>query len=84
MSRTITIYRTGFTSCSSTATDLLWRCVAHAIEIEKPASVIDMNAQQQWAIAASFAARLKVTPGGPVFWRGFAPPPAFLPSGAYL
>jgi hypothetical protein len=43
-----------------------------------------MNVEQQWAIATSFAARIKVTPGGPVFWRGITPPRAFLPSGAYL
>jgi GNAT superfamily N-acetyltransferase len=67
-----------------TASALLWRCFAHVCEIAKPVSVIDMNAGQQWAIAASFAARLKVTPGGPVFWRGVAPPAAYLPSGAYL
>jgi GNAT superfamily N-acetyltransferase len=67
-----------------TATDLLWRCFAHLVEVGKPASIIDMTAEQQWAISASFAARLKVTPGGPVFWRGITPPPAFLPSGAYL
>jgi GNAT superfamily N-acetyltransferase len=67
-----------------TASALLWRCFAHVHEVGKPASVSDMNAAQQWAIAASFAARLKVTPAGPVFWRGIAPPQAFLPSGAYL
>jgi GNAT superfamily N-acetyltransferase len=67
-----------------TATDLLWRCFAHAHEIGKPVGVIDMNAVQQWAISASFDARLKVEPAGPVFWRGIAPPRAFLPSGAYL
>jgi GNAT superfamily N-acetyltransferase len=67
-----------------TASALLWRCFAHVCEVGKPASVSDMNAGQQWAIAASFAARLKVTPGGPVFWRGIAPPAAYLASGAYL
>lgn len=71
-------------SDDATASDLLWRCFAHVVEIEKPVSIIDMNAEQQWAIAASFAARLKVTPAGPVFWRGTTPPPAYLPSGAYL
>ena len=68
----------------ATATDLLWRCFAHAAEIETPVSIIAMNAEQQWAISTSFTARLKVSPGGPVFWRGAAPPAAYLPSGAYL
>jgi hypothetical protein len=27
---------------------------------------------------------LKVTPGGPVFWRGTTPPKSYLPSGAFL
>jgi GNAT superfamily N-acetyltransferase len=67
-----------------TATALLWRCFAHALDLGKPSGVIDMNAEQQWAIDAAFAARLKVTPAGPVFWRGGRPPPAYLPSGAYL
>jgi hypothetical protein len=68
----------------STATNLLWRYLAHVHELGKPAGIIDLNAQQQWAIGIAFAARLKVAPAGPVFWRGFAPPPAYLPSGAYL
>jgi len=68
----------------ATATDLLWRCCAHAVEVDKPISVIDMNAEQQWAIALAFEARLKVTPAGPVFWRGTTPPRCYLPSGAYL
>jgi hypothetical protein len=68
----------------ATATDLLWACFAHAVEIGKPVSVADINAEQQWAITASLAARLKITPAGPVFWRGTTPPPSFLPSGAFL
>jgi GNAT superfamily N-acetyltransferase len=68
----------------TTATALLWRCLAHLSDLGQPAEVIDMNAGQQWAIQTSFAARLKVSPAGPVFWRGITPPPAFLPSGAYL
>jgi GNAT superfamily N-acetyltransferase len=71
-------------SDDETATALLWRCLAHQSDLGQPAEVIDMNAAQQWAIRTSFAARLTVSPAGPVFWRGIAPPPAFLPSGAYL
>jgi hypothetical protein len=43
-----------------------------------------MNAHQQWAIRVCYQARLRVTTGGPVFWRGTAPPRCFIPSGAYL
>jgi GNAT superfamily N-acetyltransferase len=67
-----------------TATALLWRCFAHAVELGKPATASSLNDRQQWAIAASFEARLTVLPAGPVFWRGITPPRAYLPSGAYL
>jgi GNAT superfamily N-acetyltransferase len=68
----------------ATATALLWRCLAHTVDLGVAASVDHMNAEQQWAIRASYKARLKVTPAGPVFWRGRTPPLAYLPSGAYL
>jgi GNAT superfamily N-acetyltransferase len=68
----------------ATATALLWRCLAHARDLEVAVSVEQMNSVQQWAINACYRARLTVTPAGPVFWRGTMPPPAFLPSGAYL
>jgi GNAT superfamily N-acetyltransferase len=68
----------------ATATALLWRCLAHAAELGQPALVSDLNAGQQWAIRVAYAARLKVTPAGPVFWRGGEPPASYLPSGAYL
>jgi GNAT superfamily N-acetyltransferase len=67
-----------------TATALLWRALAHIAELEKPATVEHLNAVQQWAIRVSYLARLTVAPAGPVFWRGITPPPAYLPSGAYL
>lgn len=67
-----------------TAAGLLWRCFAHTRELDKPASLSDLNGQQQWAITACFAARLKVRTIGPVFWRGISPPRAYVPSGAYL
>jgi GNAT superfamily N-acetyltransferase len=66
------------------AAALLWRCFAHAVEIDKPITLPSLDAAQQWAITACFTARLKVTPAGPVFWRGITPPTAYLPSGAYL
>jgi GNAT superfamily N-acetyltransferase len=67
-----------------TATALLWRALAHIVELGVAASVDHMNAAQQWAIRTSYRARLKVTPAGPVFWRGRTPPNCYLPSGAYL
>jgi GNAT superfamily N-acetyltransferase len=67
-----------------TATALLWRCLARAAELGKPASIYHLNAQQQWAIRVAYQARLKVAPAGPVFWRGISPPPSYLPSGAFL
>ena len=67
-----------------TATALLWRCLAHSTELGVAATVSHLNSEQQWAITASYRARLKVTPAGPVFWRGITPPAAFLACGAYL
>lgn len=67
-----------------TATALLWRCFAHTRDLGKPASLSDLNGQQQWAISACFTARMKLRPIGPVFWRGSAPPGAYVPSGAFL
>jgi GNAT superfamily N-acetyltransferase len=67
-----------------TATALLWRALTHTVEIGVPATVDHMNAAQQWAIRTSYNARLKVSPAGPVLWRGRTPPNCYLPSGAYL
>jgi hypothetical protein len=67
-----------------TATALLWRGLAHCRELGRPARVDHLCAEQQWAIRVAYDARLKVVPDGPVFWRGRTPPPAYLPSGAYL
>jgi GNAT superfamily N-acetyltransferase len=67
-----------------TATALLWRGLAHTVDLGEPATVPHLNAGQQWAIRTAHQARLSVTPAGPVFYRGMAPPPAYLPSGAYL
>lgn len=67
-----------------TASDLLWRCLAHADDTGVPAGLRDLNAVQQWAINVCYEARMVISPGGPVFWRGGTPPPCFIPSGAYL
>jgi GNAT superfamily N-acetyltransferase len=71
-------------SDDTTATVLLWRALAHASDTDTPVTVSAITAGQQWAISAAFHARLRVAPGGPVFWRGIEPPAAYLPSGAYL
>jgi hypothetical protein len=62
----------------------LWRCLIRIAELDIEAAVDHLTAEQQWAIDACFAARLKVEPGGPVFWRGRTPPRSYLPSGAFL
>jgi GNAT superfamily N-acetyltransferase len=71
-------------SDDESASALLWRCLAHADETGVAATVEHLNAAQQWAISLCYRARLKVSPAGPVFWRGRTPPPSYLPSGAYL
>jgi hypothetical protein len=68
----------------ATATALLWRCLAHGVELDQEVAVEHLTAGQQWAIEVAYRARLRVKPAGPVFWRGGAPPANYLPSGAYL
>lgn len=68
----------------ATATELLWRCAAHAVETGSRLSIDHLNAAQQWAFDVAFRSKLTVTPGGPVLWRGDQPPAHYLPSGAYL
>jgi GNAT superfamily N-acetyltransferase len=67
-----------------TATSLLSQCLSQAVELDRPVTIEHLNARQQWAIEIAYRARLTVVPSGPVFWRGDAPPPAYLPSGAFL
>lgn len=64
------------------ATALLWRALADCEDGER--HVNHVTANQQWAVRVALAARLRLQPWGPVFWRGGAPPPAYLPDGAYL
>jgi GNAT superfamily N-acetyltransferase len=78
-----TVYALAATD-DDTASALLWRCLAHTVELEVPAGVYHLNAEQQWAITATYQARLTVIPAGAAFWRGMTPPKAYLPSGAYL
>jgi len=42
-----------------------------------------ITARQQWAIRACLDVGLELHPAGPVMTRGFDPPPAYLPSGAF-
>lgn len=68
----------------TTASALLWRCLAYAADKGVEASVEHANAQQQWATRVMIEAGLSLRPSGPVFWRGAAPPPCYLPSGPWL
>jgi len=67
-----------------TATALLWRCLAHAVQCDVEASVEHANAAQQWAVRVMLEAGLSLRPSGPVFWRNGAPPRCYLPSGPWL
>lgn len=68
----------------NTATALLWRCLSHAADNGVDVSVEHANAGQQWAVRVMIEAGLSLRPSGPVFWRGGAPPPSYLPSGPWL
>lgn len=68
----------------ATATALIWRCFEDSVERDLKMSVDHISGEQQWAVEACFAARLKVAPQGPVFWRGTTPPRSYIPSGAFL
>lgn len=68
----------------ATATDLLWACLAHDVELGLESAVDHVNAEQQWAVEVVVRAGLSMSPAGPVFWRGRTPPRSYLPSGAYL
>ena len=65
-----------------TASTLLWQYLAS--DHDGPRAVDHINAGQQWAVQVALAARLRLEPAGPVYWRGRTPPPAYLPDGAYL
>jgi GNAT superfamily N-acetyltransferase len=65
-----------------TATALLWQCLAAEQNGER--EVDHVNGAQQWAVRVAVAARLRIEPAGPVFWRGRTPPSCYIPDGAYL
>jgi quinolinate synthase len=58
----------------ATASALLWRCLAHAGDLDTEATVEHVSAEQQWAVRAIVEAGLSMAPSGPVFWRGRKPP----------
>ena len=66
------------------ATDLLWSALAAA----KPGASVHVDfvrSGHDWAVQACLAARLAMSPEGPVFVRGDVGPfRPYLPSGAYL
>ena len=65
------------------ATELLWAALARADEGET-VEVNWITAVQQWALRTVVEAGLALHPVGPVMVRGMsAPPPTYLPSGAY-
>ena len=66
------------------ATDLLWSALATSKPGETT-SVDFLTEGQDWAVQACLAARLAITPDGPLFVRGdVGPMRPYLPSGAYL
>lgn len=66
------------------ATDLLWSALATA----GPGATVQvdfLSAGQDWAVEACLAARLALSPDGPLFVRGdVGPMHPYIPSGAYL
>lgn len=66
------------------ARDLMWSCLA-AMPPGTTASVESITAAQGWAIEVALAARLALSPDGPLFTRGELGPLApYLPSGGFL
>lgn len=65
-----------------TAAVLLWRMLA---ETDDKAQIWCLTAGQDWAVRVALDARMRVTPGGPLFVDGLdAPPRAWIPSGWYF
>jgi GNAT superfamily N-acetyltransferase len=67
-----------------TAADLLRSSLVRGSEGDEDLVVEHLTSGQQWAIRVALEAGLSFAVSGPVFWRGMAPPSAYLPSGAYL
>lgn len=66
------------------ATDLLWSCLAAAPR-GGTVAVDALTAGQDWAVKVALAARLALTPEGPLFTRGILGPlRPWIPSGAIL
>jgi len=67
-----------------TAAALLRTALASVADTGAEAVVEHLNAGQQWAVRVAVETGLTLAASGPGFWRGFGPPPAYLPSGPYL
>ena len=66
----------------ATAEQLLWRFLAGA---GPQAEMHGLTAGQDWAVRVALAARLPVSPGGPLFVSGMrCPPEHWIPSGWYF
>ncbi len=68
----------------ATAAALLWACLVDGSLPAPERTVSHITGEQHWAVRVAVDAGLRLTPGGPVFWRGRTPPPAYLPDGAFL
>ena len=69
---------------NGTAAALLRTALASVADTGAEAVVEHLNAGQQWAVRVAVETGLTLAASGPGFWRGFGPPPAYLPSGPYL
>jgi predicted N-acetyltransferase YhbS len=69
---------------SATARALLWRMLAEMVGFEEEVDAYCWTATQQWAIEVAVAAKLRITPAGPLFVRGGPVPGPYLPSGIYF
>ena len=64
-----------------TAAHLLWRVLA---QTKEKTELYCLTAGQDWAVKVALAARLSVTPSGPLFVDGMQPPGSWIPSGWYF
>jgi hypothetical protein len=63
---------------------LLWEYLGYDPDPTVARAVEHLTGEQQWAFRTVVAAGLRLSAGGPAFWRGRTPPPCYIPDGAYL
>ncbi len=63
---------------------VLWAAVARAVELGVDATLGHVTGRQQWALDVLVAARLPLSLGGAVCWRGRPEPTPYIPHGAFL